>query len=296
PAGQVLVNYKDQKMVVDNDYFVGGSFFNIFSYPLLSGDPKTALKEPNTVVISEDVANKLFNHANPVGQTLVINKDKPLKITGVMKNMPANTHMKLDFMQSYATLIKNYAPQIDNQWYSDGCTTYLLLRPGTDPKKLEAKFKPIAKKAYEKFQGASAVYTLQPMQSIHLYSNLMFELQPNGDGNSVYLLLGIAIFVIIIAWINYVNLATARGIGRAKEVGVRKTLGSRKAQLIVQFMSEARLLNELAILFALVIIAVCLPFFSSLSGQYLSLTLLLKPGFWLTVIVLFLLGSFFSGF
>jgi putative ABC transport system permease protein len=296
PAGQVLVNYKDQKMVVDNDYFVGGSFFNIFSYPLLSGDPKTALKEPNTVVISEDLANKLFNHANPVGQTLVINKDKPLRITGVMKNMPANTHMKLDFMQSYSTLIKNYAPQLDNQWYNDGCTTYLLLKPGTDPKKLEAKFKPIVKKAYEKFQGASAVYTLQPMQSIHLYSNLMFELQPNGDGNSVYLLLGIAIFVIIIAWINYINLATARGIGRAKEVGVRKTLGSAKGQLIGQFMMEAGLLNLLSLALAFILIGLFLSVFDNVSGYNIGFTLFASPVFWITVVGILVAGSFLSGF
>jgi putative ABC transport system permease protein len=296
PAGQVLVNYKNQKIVVDNDYFVSGSFFNIFTYPLLSGDPKTALKEPNTVVISEDISHKLFNNANPMGQTLVINNDKPLKITGVMKNMPANTHMKLDFMQSYNTLIKNYAPQLDNQWYSDGCTTYLLLKPGTDSKKLEAKFLPIVKKAYAQYKGASAVYTLQTAQSIHLYSNLMFELQPNGDGNAVYLLLGIAIFVIIIAWINYINLATARGIGRAKEVGVRKTLGSAKGQLIAQFMMEACLLNVLSLLLAFVLIGIFLIPFGNISGYNISFTLFASPVFWITVVGILLAGSFLSGF
>jgi putative ABC transport system permease protein len=296
PAGQALISYKDQKIVIKDDYFVSGSFFNIFSYPLLSGDPKTALKEPNTVVISADVAHKLFKNSNPVGQTLTINNDKSLKITGVMQNMPANTHMKLDFMQSYTTLIKNYAPQLDNQWYSDGCTTYLLLKPGADAKKLEAKFIPIVKKAYEKFKGAGAVYTLQSVQSIHLYSNRMFELQPNGDGTSVYLLLGIAIFVIVIAWINYINLATARGIGRAKEVGVRKTLGSAKGQLIVQFMLEAALLNGLALILAFVLISIFLPVFGSVSGLQISFTLFVSPVFWLSVVGMLIMGAFFSGF
>jgi putative ABC transport system permease protein len=124
----------------------------------------------------------------------------------------------------------------------------------------------------------------------------MIEAEPNGDGTSVYLLAGIAIFVIIIAWINYINLATARGIGRAKEVGVRKTLGSNKGQLISQFMMEAMLLNGLAIVLAIALIIVFLPIFSSISGQYISLTLLVKPAFWAGVIGLFLLGSFFSGF
>jgi len=300
PAGQVLVNYKDQKIVVKDqaNYFVSGSFFNIFSYPLLTGDPKTALKEPNSVVISESLAQKLFHNSNPVGQTLVMNNDKPIKITGVMKDMPANTHMKLEFLQSYTTLVKNYAPDIDNRWYNDGCTTYLLLRPGVDPRKLETKFLPIVKKAYEQFKssGATAVYTLQPAQTIHLYSNRMFELQPNSDGNSVYLLLGVAIFVIVIAWINYINLATARGIGRAKEVGVRKTLGSDKGQLITQFMFEAGLLNLMALILAFILIGVFLPVFGSLSGTNISFSLFGHLSFWLSVIAMLLVGTFFSGF
>jgi putative ABC transport system permease protein len=301
-AGQVLANYKDQKMVIKNDYFASTSFFNIFSFPLISGDPKTALKEPYTVVISEEVAQKLFHNTNPVGQSLLINGDKPLKITGVMKNMPNNTHMKFDFLQSYSTLLKDNPPNkdfnLDNAWLSDGCTTYLLLRPGVDPRVLEAKFIPVVKKVYDNYKsaGETAIYTLQPVQSIHLYSNLMLEFQPNGDGKSVYLLLGIAIFVIIIAWINYINLATARGIGRAKEVGVRKTLGSAKAQLVMQFMLEAMLLNALAIILAILLIVICIPVFANISGLQMGFTLLAKPAFWIAVAAIFVLGSFFSGF
>ena len=298
PAGDILLSYKNEKMLVNNDYFVSDAFFKIFSYPLISGDPKTALKEPNTVVISESVAKKLFKNQNPVGQSITIYNDEAMKVTGVMKDMPANTHMKIDFMQAWATLSKIYAPGIDDRWFNDGCTTYLLLRPGTNPRALETKFLPVVKKAYEQFKsaGATAVYTLQPMQSIHLYSNMMFELQPNGDGKSVYLLLGVAIFVIIIAWINYINLATARGIGRAKEVGVRKTLGSAKGQLIMQFMMEAGLLNVLSLLLAFVLIAIFLPILSNFSGSNISFDLFLSPFFWVTVISILLVGSFFSGF
>ncbi|MEN0055332.1 MAG: ABC transporter permease [Mucilaginibacter sp.] len=300
--GQALANYKDQKMVIKDNYFVGEGFFNVFSYPLISGDPKTALKDPYSVVITEEVAQRLFHNTNPVGQSLIINGDRPLKITGVVKNPPVNSHFKFDFLQSYATLLKDNPPNkdynLDNAWLSDGCTTYLLLRPGVDPKVLESKFVPIVKKAYDayKIPGEGGVYTLQSLQSIHLYSNRMFELQPNGDGKSVYLLLGIAIFVIIIAWINYINLATARGIGRAKEVGVRKTLGSAKAQLIAQFMLEAMLLNGLAILLAVVLIVICLPVFSNISGLQMSFNMFIKPIFWASMLGIFILGSFFSGF
>lgn len=301
-AGQTIANYKDQKMVILNDYYVSAAFFKVFSFPLISGDAATALKEPNTAVITEEIAGKLFHGVNPVGQTLYINTDKPLKITGVMKNMPANTHMKFNLLQSYATLIKENPPNkdfnLDDAWLNDGCTTYLLLKPGIDARKLEAKFIPVVKKAYDKYPGSGegGIYTLMPVKDIHLYSNLMLEFQPNGDGKSVYLLLGIAIFVIIIAWINYINLATARGIGRAKEVGVRKTLGSAKAQLVTQFMLEAMLLNGIAIALALIIIMACVPAFANISGIQMGFTLFAKPAFWLAVLGIFVLGSFFSGF
>ncbi|MBB6110513.1 putative ABC transport system permease protein [Mucilaginibacter lappiensis] len=301
-ADRVLANYKDQKMAITNDYYVSESFFNIFSFPLISGDPKTALKEPNTVVISEEVAQKLFHDTDPVGRSLTINNDKPLKITGVMKNVPVNSHMKFDFLQSYNTLLKENPPNkdfnLDNAWLNDGCKTYVLLRTGVDPKILERKFIPIVKKVYDAYKsaGEDAVYTLQSVQNIHLYSNRMIEFQPNGDGKSVYLMLGIAIFVIIIAWINYINLATARGIGRAKEVGVRKTLGSAKAQLIAQFMLEAMLLNGLAIVLAIVFILICLPVFSRVSGLQMGFDMFTKPIFWGFMLGIFVLGSFFSGF
>ncbi|WEA03130.1 ABC transporter permease [Mucilaginibacter sp. SJ] len=301
-AGQTIANYRDQKMVIRNVYYVSDAFFKTFSFPLINGDGNTALKEPNTAVITRQIADRLFHGVNPVGQTLYINTDKPLKITGVMENMPANTHMNFDIMQSYTTLLKENPPNkdfnLDNAWLNDGCTTYLLLKPGVDPRILEAKFIPVVRKAYDKYPGTGegGIYTLQPVKDIHLYSNRMLEFQPNGDGKSVYLLLGIAIFVIIIAWINYINLATARGIGRAKEVGVRKTLGSSKAQLITQFMLEAMMLNAMAIGLALLIIMACLPAFANISGMQMGFTLFAKAAFWLAVLGIFVLGSFFSGF
>ena len=217
-----------------------------------------------------------------------------------MKDYPANTHFRSDLLVSYATFLKFVGPKndIDNQWLNDGCLTYLLLKPGVDPKALEAKFVPYINGVYNKlhWSGATAVYHLLPLEKIHLSPNLMGEAEPHGDGKSVYLLAGIAIFVIIIAWINYINLATARGIGRAKEVGVRKTLGSAKSQLIAQFMLESMVLNGLAVLLSIVLIIVFLPIFSAISGQNITLSLLFTPVFWLAVIGLFVVGSFFAGF
>jgi putative ABC transport system permease protein len=297
--GSILGVYNDQRITMEKTYFAGKSFFNVFGYTLLSGDPKTALQDVNTVVITETVAKKLFGTANAVGKTFKFDLNL-LKVTGVIKDFPANTHFRSDALISYATFLKFVGPKndLDNAWLNDGCLTYLLLKPGVNPKALEAKMVPFVDKTYKKinWSGASAVYHLMPLEDIHLKSHFMGEAEPNGDGKSVYLLAGIAIFVIIIAWINYINLATARGIGRAKEVGVRKTLGSAKGQLVMQFLFEAMLLNGLAIVLAIVLIVLFLPIFSAISGQYITLTLMFKPVFWVAVICLFLAGSFFSGF
>lgn len=298
-TGSVLAINNDTKIVLEKSYFASPSFFNFFSYPLMSGDPKTALKDVFSAVITESVAKKLFGTTNAVGKTFKFDVNV-LKVTGVMKDYPDNTHFMSDLLISYSTFLKFVGPKndLDNAWLNDGCLTYLLLKPGVDARLLEAKFVPYVNRVYKKinWSGASAVYHLLPLEKIHLSPNLMIEAEPHGDGKSVYLLAGIAIFVIIIAWINYINLATARGIGRAKEVGVRKTLGSAKTQLISQFMLESMLLNGLAVLLAIILIIVFLPVFSALSGQYITLGLLFTPIFWISVIVLFVTGSFFSGF
>ncbi|HEY4323958.1 MAG TPA: ABC transporter permease, partial [Mucilaginibacter sp.] len=298
-GGSILAVYKDQRLTMQKTYFAGKSFFNIFSYPLISGDPKTALQEVNTAVITETNAKKLFGTVNAVGKTFKYDLNL-LKVTGVMKDYPANTHFKSDLLISYATLMKFVGPKndLDNAWQNDGCLTYLLLKPGVNSKVLEAKFVPYVNKIFAQYKksGDGAKYYLMPVEDIHLKSHLMLEAEPNGDGKSVYLLAAIAIFVIIIAWINYINLATAKGINRAKEVGVRKTLGSAKGQLLSQFMLEAMLLNGLAVVVAIAMIIVFLPIFSAISGQQITLTLLTQPVFWIAVICLFLFGSFFSGF
>jgi putative ABC transport system permease protein len=173
-----------------------------------------------------------------------------------------------------------------------------LLKEGADPVKVQSKFPPIVEKAtgeeLKRF-NASVTYLLQPLEHIHLYSHYMMEPAPNGDGKTTYLLLGIAFFIAVIAWVNYINLATARAISRAKEVGIRKTIGSQRRQLIVQFLSESAVLNGLALILALIIVLVAIPGFNQLSGQQLSFSLLKEANFWLFAVGLFVIGVFFSG-
>jgi putative ABC transport system permease protein len=297
--GKNLLDYGDRSIKLEKHYLASSSFFTMFSYPLILGNPKTALAESNTIVLSESVAKRLFGKEDPLGKTVRVNKRRPFKITGVFKDMPANTHFKTEMLISYATFLSDVKP--DNPelaWQWDGCLTYIKLRPGTDAKALEAKFPALIDKLagadHKKYKSA-AVYLLQPLKDIHLYSHFMMEAEPNGDGKTVYLLLGIAFFIVVIAWVNYINLATARAINRAKEVGVRKAVGSLRAQLIGQFMTESVLLNGFAVVLALILVALALPKFNEISGQELSFALLSSKMFWVPLVALFVTGAFFSG-
>ena len=300
----IVVETKDETLKIDQVFFATNSFFSVFSYPLISGDLATVLKEPNTAALSESTAIKIFGTNDVVGKTLLINGGRNYRITGVYKDMPLNTQLKPNFIASYVTFIDRVKTNSNGEndpeewWQSDGCLTYLLLKEGVDPKVVESKFLPVVEeKAGESLRqyNSDAIYLLQPLADIHLNSNYMMEPGPNGDGKTVYLLLGIAFFIIIIAWVNYINLATARAIGRAKEVGVRKAVGSRRKQLVIQFFFESALFNGLALFLALVIMAVMIPAFNQISGQELSYILFTKTTFWMGLTALFLVGVFFSG-
>src|SRR6185369_5268951 len=164
----------------------------------------------------------------------------------------------------------------ETAWQWDGCLTYVLLNKGTNPAVVERKMIPVVKRFTDddmKKYNAGVIYHLQPLNDIHLYSHYMMEPGENGDGKTVYLLLGIAFFIVVIAWVNYINLATARAITRAREVGVRKAVGSQRRQLIVQFLSESAVLNGVALVLALIIVLIAIPGFNSLSGQQQSYAL-----------------------
>jgi putative ABC transport system permease protein len=299
---KVTTEVSNQPVKIEKVFYAGGSFFKIFSYPLIDGDKNTALKEPNTVALSETTARKIFGTTHVIGKTLELNRKNTYAITAVYKDAPANTQLKPDILLSYATFVKNNSDSSGNgpetAWEWDGCLTYLLLRKDANPVTVEKKFVPIA----EKFVGAdmkkynsAVVYKLQPLKDIHLYSNYMMEPGETGDGKTVYLLSGIAFFIIIIAWINYINLATARAITRAREVGVRKAIGSQRKQLIVQFLSESALMNGMALVLAILIVVAAIPGFNSLSGQQLSFSLFTHVPFWLSLAALFIAGVFLSG-
>lgn len=294
---EVLLDNEERSVKVSSIYWASSAYFNVFSTPLLSGDPKTALAAPNTVVLSESIARKLFGNEDAIGKIVRQNHHRIFKVTGVYKDMPSNTHLKAEALYSYASyldMVKPDDPETGWQW--DGCLTYLLLRPDADPRKLEAKFPALVARYYVDVpKEFTTKYFLQPLKDIHLYSHMMMEAETNGQGNTVYLLMGIALFIIGIAWINYINLATARAINRAVEVGVRKAIGSRRSQLITQFMIESVMLNGMAVVMALFLVVFSIPLFNSVTGQQLSFSLLYDRLFWTVLTALFLTGSFLSG-
>jgi len=308
--GRVVAERDNQPLKVEKVFFASGSFFNVFTYPLIAGDKNTALKEPATAALSETTAKKIFGNTDVIGKTLELNRNSKYKITAVYKDAPVNTQLKPDMLLSYATFVKwntdTSGRGPETAWLWDGCLTYLLLRKDADPAVVQKKFVPVVEKSVDaelkRFKiGAydplhpGVVYKMQPLTDIHLYSHYMMEPGVTGDGKTTYLLLGIALFIVVIAWVNYINLATARAITRAREVGVRKAIGSQRRQLIAQFLSESALLNGLALILALGIVVVAIPGFNKISGRALSFSLFGQTQFWLGLGILFVIGVFLSG-
>lgn len=290
-------------------YYADESILHIFHIPFVNGDSKTALSAPGKVIISEEVARKYFGSVNPLGKTLSVHSSgntRPLEVTGVFKDYPSNSHLKLSVLVSYPTysqVIGSYGNPNDVLETSFGWTdfyTYILLRRGTDPKRLAAKLPGFINRHYNdlpenKSVGDRYSLSLMPLRNIHLYSHYTEEAEANGNGQSVTFLFLIAFFIICIAWINYINLATARSLERAREVGVRKVLGALKAELIWQFMLESLLLNLVALLAALIITLAINPSFANLSGRLLPSVLNLPTAYKEYFLILLAAGTFLSG-
>jgi putative ABC transport system permease protein len=258
------------------------TFFKVFSIPVLNGNPNTALQEPNTIAISKSMAEKYFPNQEAIGETLIMDR-WPFKITAIFQDMPLTAHFHYNFLLSMAGLEEAKS----TNFLSNNFNTYLLLKPGARAADLEAKFPQLVVKyigpqaaemlggefSMEKFResGNKLEYTLMPITDIHLNSDLTAELAPNGDITYVYLFGAIATFILAIACINFMNLSTARSANRAKEVGVRKVMGSMRSHLIRQFLLESVLLSVAAFILAIGVAYLVLPFFNSLAQLELSI-------------------------
>lgn len=285
--------------------YADSSFLGMMDYKMVAGKANSALAEPLSAVISESYAKLYFGTDDPLGKTLRMQDDdynnELVKVTGVFKDLPRNTHLKFDVLFSYKTLFSRFErarERYDQSWTRKDMYTFIKVQEGTNPKHLESKLGAIVEKYSPglKEKNQRDVLTLQSIGDIHLTSNLAEEVEPNGDGKIVVFLSLIGLFVLVIAWVNYVNLSTAKAMERAKEVGVRKVMGAFKHQLIRQFLAESAMVNFLAIAVALIFIAILLPAFNSLAGQSLHLNDLCQPWFLTTVFVLWIIGTSLSGF
>jgi putative ABC transport system permease protein len=282
--------FREEKMFASNT-----SFLTMMPVKLLSGDDSTALNEPFTAVVSESVAKKYYGNTDVIGQTFKLDNEVVFKITGVFPDPPQNTHFKFNILLSWATIIKFTGEKIETAWNWDGYYTYIRLVKGTDPDVFQKKMNELALREtgeLMKQYNQSAEYILQPLTSIHLHSHLMTELEVNGNAYTVYFLIVIAFIILIVAWVNYINLSTVKAVFRSREIAVRKISGGSKMQIIAQFLAEAFVINLIASLLAVLLIAVTMPFFRIFTARELYLS---NPQIWIILISVILFGPVLSG-
>ena len=283
---RVSIKYEDKTYQEADVGFAENAIFDIFSFPFVSGDPETALEAPHSVVITEGMAKKYFGDQDPLGKILRFNNDKDFSVTGVIRDVPQNSHLKFNMIRSFRTLIADGDVR-DDMWFDIRFYTYLLLDAHTSPKQLEQKLPGFIDKHLGdalKASGGSAKLSLQPLKKIHLYSDFERDISANSDIMFVYLFSGIALFVLLIAGINFINLSTARASTRAQEVGMRKALGAVRSRLIGQFLGESMIHSILAMGLSIGLIILLLPLFKPIIGRELTLNFIQAP--WLLAIFL----------
>jgi putative ABC transport system permease protein len=295
--GQAVVRYGDRQFSEKRFVYADSSLFSVFSFKLLKGSPQKALTAPNVVVLSASTASKYFGTEDPIGKTLRINAGRTntdFTVTGVVEDCPSNSQIKYDLFTSFTTL----AAAREEQWWSANYATYLLLRkPGFIPA-LQAKI-PGFMKAQSGETGTTGqdylTYTLEPLRQVHLHSEVEGNFEPNGDLTYIYIFGSIAILILVIACVNYVNLATSRAMERAQEVGVRKVMGALRGQLFGQFIGESLLVTFTALGIGVLMAYLALPLFNELSDRNFSFNIWQRPLNLLLLVGLGLLVSLIAG-
>ncbi len=294
--GSLTFQYEDRYFDERNVIAVDSNFFDFFGVELLAGDPETALNDPNSLIITEAMATKYFGKEEALGKQLEIQNIGQMMVRGVAREMPSNAHFHFDFLFSLNTM-----PGLYNNQFWGGYTLYNYVKMAPESvAEVENKLMPLLQRymepqiqsvlgiSWQQYEEAGNAhhYFFQPVNDIHLHSALQWELEPNGSLSTVYLFAGISAFILLIACINFINLSTARSANRAKEVGMRKVLGAIKGQLVIQFLMESVLMCLLALVLAIGMTALILPFFNELSGKLIAMQDFLSP------LVLLILISF----
>ncbi len=299
---KMLMEYRisDEESIKFNEewfYLADSNVFKMFTFPLIEGDPETALVRPNTIVISESTAKRYFGKEPAIGKILRIEEVADLEITGIMKDLPPQSHMTIDILGSMSTFREILGGQLPQTWIWNPCWSYVELADNVRPEQLEAQFGEFYLNHYPDFQNQEIKLYLQNIKDIHLKSSHEYEMQPNGNITYVRILSLIAIFVLILAIINFMNLSTASSAGRAKEIGLKKVLGAKRAALTRQFLGEALVQTFFALLLAMIVVEILLPSFNKFAGKEIPQGIILNPlnfllGLGLLLIVGILSGSY----
>ena len=280
--GSWLIIFGENKFNEDAVLFADSTFFDVFDFKLIQGDPKTALVRPRSMILTEKYAKKYFGNHDPMGQKMIVEADSVLyTVTGVVQNVPDNSHLKFDMLAS----MSSFPGQANNQnWLNHNFFTYIVIKEGTDIKALEDKFQGMVTKyvgpqlqqilgySIDNFKkaGNDFRYVIEPLKDLHLKGATQYSLEPTGSISTVYIFAVVALLILLIAVINYINLATARSAGRAKEVGVKKVAGANKSGLMSQFLGESLLIVTIAALIAVLLVFALTPAFNQLIGKALS--------------------------
>lgn len=291
--GTAIVEVNNNLFKESDVAYADASVFQIFSYDFISGDPATALQDPYTVVLTESIARKYFGESEAMGESLKFGGRSDYRITGVVEDVPKNSHFAFNMLCSMSTM-ELRDPDAMSMWFNIQYYTYLLLADGTDPVDFETKLPGfIQAHMGDQLKAASGTLEgfLQPLTSIHLRSRLENDIGINGDITYIYLFFGIALLTLIMACVNYINLSTARSVTRSKEVAVRKTLGADRRILILQFLGESVLCAITAGVLALFFTELVLPFYNNLTGKELNLITFFNPQYIIGfVVIIFMVG------
>ena len=289
PEGGGVIKFNNKVIKQDDICFADSAFFKIFDYTFLSGDAASALIQPQSIVITESLATKIFGDASTAFQQTIYFGDEPSKITGVIKDMPQNSHLQFSGIRSLGTIQ-------DKEWKNFYLYTYILLRKNADVQAFDKTLNAFAKENIGNDMHAPDYrIELQPFTAIHLHSNLQYEFSANSSISRVYIFVAIGVLILLIALINYMNLSTARSATRVKEIGIRKVIGSSRYNLAALFISEALLITFIAAMIACVLIQVSMPFFNQVSGKNLNVWRFGTLNTILFVVLFALLSGFISG-
>ena len=289
------VNFRRNGKPFQEDIIAADSMFlNLFNYEILAGDPTKLLSEPQSIVLTESHAKKYFNSGSAVGQTIEFlsygGTNKSFKVTGVIADPPENTHYKFNILMSLSTLQRRTEAE---GWNANNYYSYVLLDKKADLATINSKLLALSKKLID--EDGENRFNLQPVTDIHLLSDMSFEPGVHGSARAVNFLFIISIFILIIAWINYINLSTARAVERAKEVGMRKVVGAHKMQLIAQFFTESMLVNFLGMLLAVLLTHLALPSFNQLVGKTILANIFSSPLYLKNLLIFFVIGTVVTG-